>query len=324
MRQKLYAEAAPWLEQARAAFERLGDPAGISQTVTEIGEVYRLQGQYAEARARYDESLQLAEAVTTLQQRMAARAKALKAAGTAASQQGDSAAARSLYEESRGILRELGDKPGIAALLNNLGLLAMYQNDLAAAREQYQESVALYRELGNRWATGLVLNNLALVVRNAGDNVEARRLLEESLAILRQLGDQWGIANSLSSLGEVALAQGDYPAARDFLEESLAITQQLGDRVAIAYLLEYFGGLAAAQDEPERALRLAGAAAVLRETIGAPLPPTEQSALEHMLAPARQALGETATASAWAEGRMMPLERAIEYALEVPAQVESR
>jgi len=60
-------------------------------------------------------------------------------------------------------------------------------------------------------------------------------------------------------------------------------------------------------------LRLAGAAAALRQNIGAPLTVAEQVKLETILEPARQALANTATA--WLEGWDMPLERAIEEVL---------
>ena len=92
--------------------------------------------------------------------------------------------------------------------------------------------------------------------------------------------------------------------------------RSLGEWRAIAFVLEDFGGLAAAQGQPERALRLAGAAAALREALGAPLPPTERARLERWLAPARDALDEAAQASAHAAGRAMSLEDAMSYALD--------
>jgi hypothetical protein len=62
-------------------------------------------------------------------------------------------------------------------------------------------------------------------------------------------------------------------------------------------------------------LRLVGAAAALRQNIGAPLTPAEQAKLEAILNPARQALTNTSGATAWLEGWAMPVERAIEDVL---------
>jgi len=113
----------------------------------------------------------------------------------------------------------------------------------------------------------------------------------------------------------VARDQGDYPAAFSLYMEGLMINRELGDRNNIAYLLEDMGGLAAKQGQAERAMRLVGAASMLRQTIGAPLSPAEQTQLERMLEPVTQALGEIAQAAALGEGRAMSLEQAIDYAL---------
>jgi hypothetical protein len=83
-------------------------------------------------------------------------------------------------------------------------------------------------------------------------------------------------------------------------------------------LIEDYGGLAAAEAKPEKALQLAGFAAALRESIGAPLPPSEQARVDRMIAPARTALPESAVTVAWETGRSMRLEQAIELALSAP------
>jgi hypothetical protein len=115
----------------------------------------------------------------------------------------------------------------------------------------------------------------------------------------------------------LAYRQGDYAAARSLHEEGLAIFRELGDKGGIAQSLESLAGLAAVWGRGlERAARLWGAAAALREAIGAPLPPSEREKYEREVGAARAALGEEAFASAWAEGEAMTLEQAIAYALE--------
>ena len=80
-------------------------------------------------------------------------------------------------------------------------------------------------------------------------------------------------------------------------------------------MLECFACAAAAQFQAERSLRLAGAAAALRQNIGAPLTPAEQAKLEAILDPARLALANTAGATAWLEGWALPVEKVIEDVL---------
>jgi hypothetical protein len=122
-----------------------------------------------------------------------------------------------------------------------------------------------------------------------------------------------GIANSLHNLGAVAEHQGDYALARSLHEKSLAIARELGSKETIARSLEGFAGVAAAYGHAGRALRLAGAAAALREIISAAPSPSEQELLERRLRPAWQRLGQEAGAAAWAEGQTMSVEQALAY-----------
>src|SRR5437899_7259306 len=112
--------------------------------------------------------------------------------------------------------------------------------------------------------------------------------------IFRELGDRWGIAGTLADLGSLAREQQNCPTAHSLYRESLKIFQELGHKRGIARLLECFACSAAAQLEAERSLRLAGAAAALRQSIGAPLTRAEQAKLESTLDPARQVLTHTA------------------------------
>jgi tetratricopeptide (TPR) repeat protein len=310
-----YSAAEERLVRVRESFERLGDSASVSNVLADIGEIYRLQGKYAEARAYYDESLSLAAGIADSRLRQKARAHALKGAGTVATWQGDYDTARELNGESLAIRRELGDTPGVATLLNNLGIIARFQRDLTSARQMNEESLVLFREMGDRWAVGQLLNNQACVASDEGEYAEARQLLEESLMIRRQLGDKAGLALSLNTLADVVLDEGKFTDARPLLDESLAINRELGDQTAIAYLLEDYAGLAAAEARPAKALKLASFADALRESIGAPLPPSEQARVDRMIAPARTALPESSVTLEWEAGRSLPLEQAIELAL---------
>jgi hypothetical protein len=93
----------------------------------------------------------------------------------------------------------------------------------------------------------------------------------------------------------------------------------LGHRRGIARALEGAAFLAVSQGLPERALRLAAAAAHLRQSVGAPRHPEEQFRLDQTLLPAWESVSEAAGKRAWAEGAGMTLEAAIRYALGEPA-----
>jgi hypothetical protein len=159
------------------------------------------------------------------------------------------------------------------------------------------------------------LNSQGDVARDQGDSAAAQTLYEQGLSIFWELGDRWGIAATLNDLGNLAMEQRNSSSARSLYRESLKTFQELEHKRGIARLLECFACLAAAELEAERSLRLAGAAAALRQNIGGPLTPAEQTKLETMLDPARRALSNTASATAWLEGWVMPVEQAVEGVL---------
>lgn len=295
---------------ALALAEELGHRPAQAKARTALAELHRKRGAYADATRELD----AARAIFSEVGDEAGVAQTLHYAGSVAAQQGAYDRARELYHQSLETRRKT-DPAGVASLLSNLGIVAWFQGDFAEARRLYEEGLELRRQLGDRWAIGNSLNNLGLVVRDLGDDAEARRLLEECVAINRELGDRWSIANALGSLADVALSQGDYRAARDFLVENVHINRELGDRTGLAFSLELFAQLAAAQNQPRLALRLAAAAAGLREAIGAPLSPSERERLERVLAPVATSLVPGLAESFAAEGRRLSLSDAIELAL---------
>ncbi len=91
--------------------------------------------------------------------------------------------------------------------------------------------------------------------------------------------------------------------------------RELDQKRGMARALECLASVAVIQGEPSRALRLAGTAAALRENIGTPLTPAEQTRLESVLQPARRSLSGTGDVAAWLEGWSMPVNLAIDEAL---------
>lgn len=96
----------------------------------------------------------------------AVRAKALRACGALATEQGDYAPAVTLAEESLGLFQELGDRLSVGTLRTVLGNIAKYQTDFARARCLYTDALALFRELGDKRNISVSLNNLGTWQRN--------------------------------------------------------------------------------------------------------------------------------------------------------------
>ena len=244
------------------------------------------------------------------------RARALFAAGVLASEQGDEAQAQIFSEESLVLFRAAGVLRGQAGALNTLGVLARNRRDYPHAEALYEEVLAIDRSLDDRRGIGAALHNLGIAVVQQGQTERALALFTESLILRREAGNQWGTANTLHSIGAACVRIGLLAQAHQALGESLGIFRVLGDRDGIAGCLEELGTLATSERQPERAARLLGAASVLREAIGAPLPPDDQQETDRIIAALLATLDSERFAIAWAAGQSLPLEGAISLALQ--------
>lgn len=173
-----------------------------------------------------------------------------------------------------------------------------------------------FQDLEDKRGIAEALNNLGNLAFVQGDYERARALYTESLALRQKLGYTWGIAVSLHNLGWSALEQGDSIRAAQLFSESLTVFRELGDKyVHIIDLLEGLARVAEVQGHPQRAARLCGVVAVLRNTTDITTIPRYRDTYERLIATLRTQLGEAAFAAAWDAGQAMTLEQAIGEAL---------
>jgi predicted ATPase len=313
-----YWEMREYLAEGRARLDKLLKIAGAqaptkarSRALFAAGVLGVEQGDYAAAEALIRESMEISRQLGNAQ----GAAVCLNALAVSARDRGDIPSARSLFEESLTVWREVGDPKAVASAVSNLANIVRLQGDNTRARSLYAECLSIFSGLGDRAGVAWSMNYQGDVARDQGDPTAARALYEESLEIFRELGDRWGIAGTLADLGNLASDQGNYSMAQDLYRQSIRIFQELEHKRGIARLLECFACSAAVQLEAQRSLRLAGAAAALRQNIGAPLTPAEHAKLEASLHTVRQALGSTGGGTAWSEGWALPVEKAIEEVL---------
>jgi hypothetical protein len=121
----------------------------------------------------------------------------------------------------------------------------------------------------------------------------------------------------------VALFQGDYGRAASNFSQSLVLRRELGDKVGLAHTLAGLAGVAGAQGRSAQAARLFGAAEVLLDTIKAFLEPFDRAIYDRHVVAVRTSMDEAAFETAWAEGRVMPLDQAIAEALRVAAELNA-
>jgi non-specific serine/threonine protein kinase len=278
------------------------------------------RGYLSEGRRWLERAITLSDSLSTL-----ARAKALNGAGSIATFQDEYEAAKALIEEGLALNRELGDKEGIASSLANLcGVAMLGQRDDIPALAALEEAKALRPEIKNRRTVGNLLILEGRVALARGDLERAVELGEESLEMYRGARDAYGIVMCLLHIAFVTLARNDYERTAALLREGLQLSRELEHKVFMQYCVTGLAGVAASKGFPVRAARLWGAAERLSEISGGHIVREGKSTIdyERTLTAARSQLEEAAWTAAWAEGRAMSPERAIEYALDKVAAPE--
>lgn len=310
-------EGVEWCSRVLAKSDPAEQTPELAKVINVAGKLAYYQSDYSRAQAHYEKSL-------AIWRHLADRkgiGNALNNLGIMVREQGDLSGARALSEESLAILREQGDQRGMIGPLFNLGMVAHDQGDLESARTRSEEALAIARALGDRSVVAMVLGYLGQVMNAQGERAAARTHLDESLAILRELGEQTGTATSLGTLGNMSLDHGDYPEAASYFSESLKIRQALGYLRGVATSLEGLASVVAGQGGALPAARILAAAERLREDVGSPPAPNERPGFDRRIAAVQEAIGdEGAFARAWAEGRAMSLEQAIDLALDTAVQ----
>lgn len=220
--------------------------------------------------------------------------------------------------------RKLGDETGVAFALYALGMAELNRNALERASALLEEAATLECASGDTTDVARVLSVLGLVAVVRHDYERAVALHEEGLVLAQRAEDDLAIGLSLR-MGALAYSGlGDHQRANDLCKEGLEralrqrILHQTGHHLHVAAVL------AGSQGRAVRSARLWGAAEALREVIGAGLVSVERYYYEPYIAAARSRLDEASWEAAWAEGRHMASEEAVEYALVQPILAASQ
>ena len=272
------------------------------------------------------------------------RAAVAASAGSLAGSLGDWEDCDCMHREALGIYQQLDDEIGVATQFNLLGVNQLLRGNCIEAKHLLQESLSAWRKLGDRAVMARVLCNLAAAVNLAGDHECARALLWEARSLFGDTGDEvgsaWcltylgdvardahdatalslydeaaevfrraghlpGLARSLADLGSLACQRNECAAAGSYLNEALTIFHALGLKRGIARALEGFAFVGAAQGNFSAVLKLAGAAAALRESVAAHDRVTERQRVDAAVEYAREQLGDEPARSSWTAGWKM-------------------
>jgi non-specific serine/threonine protein kinase len=339
------------MRNALQCFIEQDEPEFALRMADALQSFWYVRGPYMETRRVLDEVLAMPGASPP----SVVRASLLNGAAIAANMNGDAASARVLNEQALATARATNDGLVAAHATQSLANALELRGDLERARSLGEEALSLYRRAGNSFRESAVLNNLSRYNRKLGDVQAAFRLAEQALTIARSLDSGWlissallGLGNALRDqdkldmarraleegralsardhdqrlvafclgvLGQIAMAQGRNGEAHEQFTESLRLCWEIGEQARVADLLETLGQLIATRGQEGEALRLAGAAMTLRDTLRVPAQPRIHTLRQAWIEQARQVLGSEVVDALLSEGKAMSIDSAVGYAL---------
>ena len=199
------AQATEAYETAIDCLQAQGDSRRLSRLHLRVGHLYRRVGQADKARLHYSDSVRLFKDSGD----EAGHVQSLAALGSSLTASGLHDLALRSFEEAVRICLRTADKPGAALVQDELGVAYMAQDQLTRAIAYFESALSLHRELGNRRSEAATLSQIGKIHDSRGDVDEARRFYEAAKEIDRALGHDADEAGR-----EPQIASGDQEAAR--------------------------------------------------------------------------------------------------------------
>lgn len=160
----------------------------------------------------------------------------------------------------------IGDLPGQAYVLNEIGTLVKKQGDLDRAMEFYEDALARSRAAQDTLQIGNSLNNMGIVHDSRGEFDRAMELFEESTRMKAAVGDRVGLTYNYDNMGMTQARLGNFDASEQFFLQSANLRRELGDERGYGVIMGNLGELMlmkgdrnAALDYVSTAIRIAEA-----------------------------------------------------------------
>ena len=250
-------------EEARVLFRQSGDRSGEASACNNAGGAYDVLGNLTSAMERFQEANALYRATG----QRGLEANTLSNMGKLYYDMADWQTSIAYYRQALSLLQAAGDARREAAVTYSLGVASFLTNP-DAATEYCWQSLALRRKVGDRPGEAQTLAELGAMYNALGKLPEAVRSADEALAIQRSLGDRQGQGRTLRTLGLAHAKLGHADQARTALDEAVTIARTVQDRRNEGLNLNALGWSQSLAGKPDLARESFDAARKIAEQIG--------------------------------------------------------
>jgi diguanylate cyclase (GGDEF)-like protein len=249
--QEQIAQASALLPRAR----RAGLRAGVLSCQ---GAVRETAGDYRQARALYEQALQVATAARDDEM----QAEALFQRGYILGLQGEYATGLADLRRARTLFEAIKMPRHAVTVLNAIAVQYNRMGDYVQAIHIYADALEAQRGAGMQREVAVTLHNLGRAHENLREWAQARQAYSESLEASRQIGYARGEAYALRGLAAIDTASGDAAGALTMLDKAQALQSALPE-VRLRGLIALARGSAL-----HRLGRLSESLAALNEALG--------------------------------------------------------
>jgi tetratricopeptide (TPR) repeat protein len=242
------------------------------------------------------------------------RGRALFDAGYLAFWQGDDERSSAFHNQALELGRQIGDPTLIAIALSGLARIAL-RTDVEEARRLCREALAVTEGTDDRLGRGHATHVLGVAAQMSGDFLEARGYMTERIEQAREAGNLATVSSEAGNLSMVERQLGNLERAEALAREALDIDYRRGNGLAMPWKINGLAAVAADRGEFQRAATLIGMADAMMEAAGGAWPPDEWIHYERTVDTATKAMGSVAFDRARAQGRVLDLREAIDFAL---------
>jgi predicted ATPase/transcriptional regulator with XRE-family HTH domain len=284
-----------------------------------MGWYFHLAGLISEARRMHHEVLSAGIEMTP-----SIHYGLLSGATIVASQQHDFKEALRYTDEALAIARAMNSQTLIADALIDHAVVYVEMDDYARVKEVALEALRIGRSIQDPEQIVGALNRLGQAALEEGDVSQASAYYEEAYALCQTPGWRQPIyaSQACKGMGEIALSRYEYDLTLRFLREGLERSKPLA-----LWFLDVLAGVigtkvAVREAMPSRttadvcrAANIWGAAEALMAKSGRVNAPGDRRRTDALIAEARSRIAPETFDAAWAEGRELSLDEAIELAM---------